>query len=132
MIRKFRGSVCGRLGRIVGRAQHHVGSLRSLLRQRHQSQDTPPRVRRGSISTARAEVRQKRVPVVYTMGKVASSSMSLAIERGGLTCYDVHSLDVRYLGDTARKHLAKDEFPPRHVCISMAYRNRLLGTSIFH
>lgn len=65
-------------------------------------------------------------PVVYTMGKVASSSVSDAIIAAGLPCYDIHSLNPEYLQRTARSWLERGEYPPPHICVSMAHRDRLL------
>lgn len=64
-------------------------------------------------------------PVVYTMGKVASTSVAGAIRDAGLPCYGIHSLAPEYLRKTAQDWLARDAFPPRHICVSMAYRDRL-------
>lgn len=33
-----------------------------------------------------------RIPIVYTMGKVGSTAITMAIHRAGLPCFDVHSL----------------------------------------
>jgi len=64
-------------------------------------------------------------PVVYTMGKVASSSVSTAILAAGLACHDIHTLNPGVLRQTAQDWLARGEFPPPHVCVSMAHRDRV-------
>jgi len=65
-------------------------------------------------------------PVVYTMGKVASSSVSKGILQAGLACHDIHSLAPDYLRKTAAQWLGRGEYPPPHICVSMAHRDRLL------
>ena len=65
-----------------------------------------------------------RIPVVYTMGKVASSSVAAAIEGAGLLCHDIHTLNSDYIKGVAKKYLDHGEFPPRHICVSMAWRER--------
>lgn len=65
-------------------------------------------------------------PVVYTMGKVASSSVSRAVLDAGLPCHDIHSLVPEYLRRTAIQWLEKGAYPPPHICTSMAHRDRLL------
>jgi len=67
-----------------------------------------------------------RVPVVYTMGKVASSSTSGAIQAAGMTCHDIHTLTHKNLLNQVQYWLEKDKFPPQHVCVSMAYREQVL------
>lgn len=68
---------------------------------------------------------QAVTPLVYTMGKVASSSVSSAILAAGLPCYDVHSLNPDYIKKTAQSWLNRGEFPPPHICVSMAFRDRI-------
>lgn len=68
-----------------------------------------------------------RVPVVYTMGKVASSAVSAAIRAEGLLAHDIHTLDRAWLMRTARESLQAGRLPPRHVCEAMAYRNTLFS-----
>lgn len=65
-------------------------------------------------------------PVVYTMGKVASSSVSTAIIAAGLPCHDIHSLDAEYLKKSAKEYLDRGQYPPPHICVSMAHRDRLM------
>lgn len=66
-----------------------------------------------------------RLPVVYTMGKVGSSSLSKSIQAAGLPCYDIHTLDKTWLLNWSSKRIASGAFPEPHVCLSMAYRERL-------
>lgn len=68
-----------------------------------------------------------RVPVVYTMGKVASTAISSAIRAEGLACHDIHTLNRDRLKQMAAEALARDRLPPRHVCEAMAYRNTLFS-----
>lgn len=68
---------------------------------------------------------QAVTPLVYTMGKVASSSVSGAILASGLPCYDVHSLNPDYIKKTAQSWLNRGEYPPPHICVSMAFRDRI-------
>mgnify|MGYP002266547777 CR=1 FL=1 len=42
-----------------------------------------------------------------------------------MPCHDIHSLEPEYLRRTAQECLARGVFPPRHICVSMAHRNRL-------
>ncbi|SMY09213.1 putative capsular polysaccharide synthesis family protein [Flavimaricola marinus] len=81
----------------------------------------------ASVTWASPAVEEKHlVPVVYTMGKVASSSTSTAILKAGLPCHDIHTLEPDSLRETAQSWLARNEFPPPHICVSMAHRDRLL------
>lgn len=66
------------------------------------------------------------VPVVYTMGKVASTSTSMAIKAAGLECHDIHTLNHKELLGMARKWLERGEYPPPHICVSMTHRQPLL------
>lgn len=70
--------------------------------------------------------RSTLVPVVYTMGKVASSSISSAIQAAGMPCHDIHTLNPVVLRRTTRDWLERESFPPPHICVSMAFRDRLL------
>lgn len=65
------------------------------------------------------------VPVVYTMGKVASSSASTAIQMAGLPCHDIHTLNREKILETAKQWLERGEFPPPHICLSMTHRDQL-------
>lgn len=65
-----------------------------------------------------------KTPVVYTMGKVASTSIFLAIKRAGLPCHDIHTLNDASLKSLAKQYLERGEFPPLHVCVSMAWKTR--------
>lgn len=66
------------------------------------------------------------VPVVYTMGKVASSSTSIAILAAGLPCHDIHTLNRKKVLEMAKDWLDRGQYPPPHICLSMAHRDRLL------
>ncbi|MCC5972385.1 MAG: sulfotransferase family 2 domain-containing protein [Pararhodobacter sp.] len=82
-----------------------------------------PLMRQHTESSKRAE--SHLTPVVYTMGKVASTSTSRAIQAAGLTCYDIHTLDRKSLIKSAKKRLDKGKFPLTHISIAMAKRERL-------
>jgi len=84
------------------------------------------KIRPAASAPPVAAEKTQLVPVVYTMGKVASTSTSTAILNAGLPCYDIHSLEPKYLRKTAQSWLARNEFPPPHICVSMAHRDRLL------
>lgn len=79
-----------------------------------------------SDATKTESSQQFLTPVVYTMGKVASSSVSRAILDAELPCHDIHSLAPEYLRRVSQDWLSRGEFPPPHICISMAHRDRLL------
>src|SRR5690242_7639081 len=66
-----------------------------------------------------------RAPVVYTMGKVASSSVVDAIKRAGRPVYHIHSLRNDRLRKLAHFRLDRDEFPDPWVCEAMAWKERL-------
>ncbi len=66
------------------------------------------------------------VPVVYTMGKVASSSTSRAILAAGLNCLDIHNMNHEKILAVAQGWINKGQFPPPNICVSMAHRERLL------
>jgi hypothetical protein len=85
----------------------------------------PPARFRAAAAPAPRPTAPHLTPVVYTMGKVASSSISAAILRAGLPCHDIHTLNPEGLRQTAQDWLERGEFPPPHVCVSMAHRDRL-------
>lgn len=64
--------------------------------------------------------------VVYTMGKVGSSSVSAGLRAAGLACHHIHSLRHDTLLRQTRTALAQNRFPPRHTCLSMAWREQIL------
>lgn len=70
-----------------------------------------------------------RLPVVYTMGKVASSSVTQAIVRASVRCHDIHTLDPQHLLKMARARLDRGEYPPFHVCVSMAWEAEIRDTN---
>ena len=67
----------------------------------------------------------QRKPVVYQMGKVASTSTSKAIKSAGLPCYHIHTLDRQRIIDHAKYHLDSDRSPPKHLLTAMSKRNSL-------
>lgn len=70
-----------------------------------------------------------KLPVVYTMGKVASSSIAQAIVRAERTVHDIHTLDRAHLVKMAKARLAHGKYPPYHVCVTMAYESEILDRS---
>lgn len=66
-----------------------------------------------------------RVPVVYTMGKVGSSTISNSILSSGLGCHDIHTLDPKALIAKLQNSAENEVFPEPHYCVSMAWRERL-------
>lgn len=65
------------------------------------------------------------IPVVYTMGKVASSSVYLAISAADLPVFHIHTLRGDRLRQMAQEWLGRGEFPPPHVSVSMAFRDSI-------
>lgn len=55
------------------------------------------------------------IPVVYTMGKVASTAVSQAISAAGLPCHDVHTLDRMQLARRAFGAVVRGRIPQRHL-----------------
>lgn len=68
------------------------------------------------------------IPIVYTMGKVASSSTSTAIKEAGVYCLDIHSLDRNYLMKRASQFLSMGKLPESHISLSMANYNNIVGS----
>ena len=58
--------------------------------------------------------------VVYTMGKVASTTISEAIEKAGRPCYDVHTLIESGLLNDLQNFAATNSLPPKHFGQSLA------------
>ncbi|MEM7768254.1 MAG: putative capsular polysaccharide synthesis family protein [Pseudomonadota bacterium] len=65
-----------------------------------------------------------RTPIVYTMGKVASSAISTAIRRTGRLVHDIHTLNDETLMREMRKAVDENRFPNPHFCVSMAWKAR--------
>ena len=65
-----------------------------------------------------------RTPVVYTMGKVASSAITKAIRARGRVVHDIHTLNEEALKREALRALEKGKFPNPHICVSMAWKAR--------
>jgi len=55
------------------------------------------------------------IPVVYTMGKVASTAISQAIIAAGLPCTDVHTLNRAQLMRRVFGTVARGHIPQRHL-----------------
>lgn len=70
---------------------------------------------------------RRPVPVIYTMGKVASTSIAAAMDRAGFDSYHIHSLAPRHLKSMALQHLNRGRFPPPHISAAMTFRNELLA-----
>jgi len=69
-----------------------------------------------------------RTPIVYTMGKVASSAISRAIRSTGQVVHDIHTLNDEHLRREAMKALEAGRFPNPHICVSMAWKEREIVT----
>jgi len=69
-----------------------------------------------------------RTPVVYTMGKVASSAISTAIRRTGRLVHDIHTLNDEVLMREMRVALEENRFPNPHICVSMAWKTREIAS----
>lgn len=65
--------------------------------------------------------------IIYTMGKVASSSVSNAILDAGVGCYDVHFLAEERMTSLLQSFFANDDFPtiPPHMIRSLQAYNSL-------
>lgn len=66
-------------------------------------------------------------PVVYSMGKVATSAISSAMLRAGLPVHHIHTLNDKKLLNAAERAVEQGSFPPPHICESMAWKNRLFS-----
>lgn len=60
--------------------------------------------------------------LVYTMGKVASTSLSAALRAGGVSCADIHFLEQKRIVKNIRNRLAGG-FVPRHLIESLVAAN---------
>ena len=70
-----------------------------------------------------SDVEMKReLVVVYTVGKVASSTISESIIAAGLQCYDVHVLEHSRLLNAMKTHARNNVFPPPHIAQSLLIR----------
>lgn len=58
--------------------------------------------------------------VVYTMGKVASTTISEAIEAAGQVCFDVHTLIRPGLLNDLKHFVNTQTLPPKHIGQSLA------------
>ena len=66
-------------------------------------------------------------PVVYTMGKVASTSVTTALEAAGLHSHQIHHLDKKILIALAKPFIENSDLPKRHISQAMAYRRDYLS-----
>ena len=64
-------------------------------------------------------------PVVYSMGKVATSAISTAMLQAGLPVHHIHTLNEKNLMRAAKRATDQGNFPPPHICESMAWKSRL-------
>jgi hypothetical protein len=64
--------------------------------------------------------KQEDLLMVYTMGKVASTTISEAIEQAGLVCFDVHTLIKSGLLNDLKNFAAAEHLPPKHFGQSLA------------
>ncbi len=70
-----------------------------------------------------------KLPVVYTMGKVASTSVTRAITAAGLRCHHIHTLDRNYLITESAHYAAKGEPPPLHYSTSLEWDHEIVDTT---
>lgn len=63
-----------------------------------------------------------KTPVLYTMGKVASSALTEALGRSGIPAHQIHNLDTPTLLKLAKRDMDAGRLPLRHICQSMTYR----------
>lgn len=66
-------------------------------------------------------------PLVYTMGKVGSTSVLRALERAEVPVFHIHRLELTRLVEKALKSLSEGRLPPGHISTSMAIRDRVLN-----
>lgn len=66
----------------------------------------------------------QRIPAVYTMGKVGSSSISRSIAEAGRGCIDIHTLDRTRLLRQARRQIEADTLINPHVATAMVWLRR--------
>jgi hypothetical protein len=66
-------------------------------------------------------------PVVYSMGKVATSSISSAMRTAGFPVHHIHSLNDKHLLKMATRSITAGKFPAPHICESMAWKERLFS-----
>ena len=71
-----------------------------------------------------------KIPVLYTMGKVGSSSIGMALQRAGLHYYAIHSLDRPHLINLARQSLDSNEMLPPTVADALSRRPSMLKSAI--
>jgi hypothetical protein len=66
------------------------------------------------------------IPVVYTVGKVSSTTISESIEAQGVACLDLHVLAEERLNDIFSNFNRKGRLPRPHHCQAAAWRHKLL------
>jgi len=64
--------------------------------------------------------------VIYTPGKVGSTTVARSLRAAGVATHHIHILRRRALIDRARAALAEDRLPLRHICTAMAERRGIL------
>jgi hypothetical protein len=65
---------------------------------------------------------ESELVLVYTMGKVASSSISSSLIDSGIQCADVHIMSLPAINRAMRSALEQERFPPPHVGDSIRVR----------
>lgn len=60
-------------------------------------------------------------PIVFTMGKVGSTSVSTAIRRGGLGCMDFHVLSKNFLLNRVKGDALEGNLPSRNIVDSLYF-----------
>lgn len=79
---------------------------------------------RMSLSSKKSPFKpiQRKTPVLYTMGKVASSSLTAGFNRAGLPCHHIHNLNLEVLLALAKPSIDAGCLPLKHVSQSMAHK----------
>ncbi|WP_375202117.1 putative capsular polysaccharide synthesis family protein [Hyphococcus sp.] len=65
--------------------------------------------------------------IVYTMGKVGSSSVSQSLKAAGVNCYDVHFLETERMGNMLKRYLNNPDLKqtPPHIIESILVRDHI-------
>lgn len=75
------------------------------------------------------DLRRGRAPydsaLVFTMGKVASTTITAGLQGAGVPCDDIHSLDRGYLWPLVARRLAQGRRPPPHARHALWHHRRL-------
>lgn len=66
---------------------------------------------------------QIKTPVVFSMGKVASTALNAAFSNAGLPSHHIHNLDTATLLNLAMPDMEAGRLPLKHISQSMAYKS---------